>query len=485
MIRTSLADAVFSESGGDPHFHSRCKMAKQHVIIGGGPVATNAIETIRQFDKGESSITLICDEPAHSRMALPYWLSGQVPREHTYTADDAYWQKLGVTAKIGVRATDIDAAAKSVAVDDGSSVPYDDLLIATGSSPLPLNIPGADLPGVQPLWTLDQTDRLLQFAQGESQPRVVMIGAGFIGFIMLNAMHKRGWKLSVVEREPHVLPRMLDAGAAVLVHDWFGEKQINLQCGVAVQGITEADDGSKRVQLADGRELEADAVIIATGVQPNVDLAQDAGVAVNHGIVVDDHLRTSAADIYSGGDCAEGPVMYGNPAVHAIQPTAVDHGRVAGANMAGQDVAYPGSLLMNVLDCCGLQCASFGAWDEAGAERMTISSPGSRVYRQLLWTGDRITGAIFVGQANDLGMLTDVGMVKGILQTQSPLGEWKGFLKENPFDIRRPYVATKVAQKLTSTTLLGRPAEPRQFRFGGANATTPVTPHHTAFVSTK
>ena len=456
-----------------------------HVIIGGGPVATNAAETIRQFDDA-AEITLICDEPAHSRMALPYWLAGQIPREQTHTADDAYWQKLGVDARIGQRAALLDVGAKVVTLEDGSQVSYDNLLLATGSSPLALPVPGADLPGVQSLWTLSDTDSLLNLAQGKQRPRVCLVGAGFIGFIMLNAMHKRDWQLAVVEREAHVLPRMLDAGGAAIVQDWLTAKGIALHCGTSVKEITEADDGSKLVHLDNGDTLDADAVVIGTGVKPNLDLLQGTGINTEMGILVNARMQTNVEGVYAGGDCAQGPAMYADgPETHAIQPTAVDHGRVAGANMAGQDVEYPGSLSMNVLDCCGLQCASFGAWGDAEAEAMTISNASGSVYRKLLWNGDALVGAIFLGRANDLGMLTDVGMTKGILQTQTSLGEWKDFLRENPFDIRRPYVATKVAAKLAQTTLLGRPAQAREYRFGGVAPSTPKNDFHEVFVATK
>jgi hypothetical protein len=172
--------------------------------------------------------------------------------------------------------------------------------------------------------------------------------------------------------------------------------------------------------------------------------------------------------------------------VHAIQPTAVDHGRVAGANMAGQDIRYPGSLLMNILDVCGLQCASFGRWGEQ-TEHMTIRNPDRPVYRRLLWTGDHITGAVFVGPATELGMLNDVGMVKGIIQTQTPLGWWKEFLRENPFDVRRPYIAVQVGKKLVETSLLGRPSKPRQYRYQGATPAPQVTrpQDHQVYVDNK
>jgi NAD(P)H-nitrite reductase large subunit len=461
-------------------------MATRHVIIGGGPVATNALETIRQFEKSPSEITLLCDEPAHSRMALPYWLSGQVPREHTHTADDAYYQKFNVDARIGVRVDKVDAKNQTLSLSDGSTLEFDNLLIATGASPVSLSIPGADLPGVQSLWTLADTGRLLDEADGVKRPRVLMIGAGFIGFIMLNAMYKRGWDLAVVEREPHVLPRMLDAEAATLVESWLASKQVDVRCGATVGSIAAADNGAKVVELSDGNRLEADVVIVAVGIRPNLDLVAESGIETDEGILVDDALQTNSPNIYAGGDVAQGPVLFSSePAIHAIQPTAVDHGRIAGANMAGHEVHYPGSLSMNILDVCGLQNASFGNWIDPNAEAITVSHPGGHVYRKLLFTGEEITGALFVGRANDMGMLTDVGMVKGIMQTRTQLGPWKAFLAENPTDIRRPYIATNVAQKLAGTTLLGRPAKNRQFQFRDAKPQPAVGSHHAVYVGTK
>lgn len=461
-------------------------MSKHHVIIGGGPAATNAVETIRQMGDAGDRITLVSDEPAHSRMALPYWLCGNIPREHTHTGDEDYFNRLNVDARIGARATALDTQNNTVSLDNGDTLDYDNLLIATGSSPLDPPIPGTDLPGVQPMWSLAHTQLALDTADGMDQPRVALVGAGFIGFIVLNAMFKRGWKLSVVEREGQVLPRMLDAASASFVESWLGSQNVDVHTGTTVTEIQAADGGSKVVQLSDGSSIEADLVIIATGIRANVGLVDGSGIDVDQAILVNNRMQSSVPNVYAAGDVAQGPVLYSSqPEVHAIQPTAVDQGRVAGANMAGQDVTYPGSLLMNVVDVCGLQCASFGNWNDESAEAITISNPIENIYRKLLWTGDQITGAIFTGRPNDMGMLTDVGMVKGILQTQTPLGAWKGYLSENPFDIRRAYIAAGVAQKLTGATLLGRPTRPRGYRFGNAQPVARVNDAHALFADTR
>lgn len=457
-----------------------------HLIIGGGPAAINAIETIRDFDGGASKITLVSDEPAYSRMVLPYYLANQIPLKQVFTADAAYYDRLKVDRRIGQLVTKIDPQAKKVTLQNGQTLGFDNLLIATGSSAVIPPIPGADLAGA-PLWTLAHTDAVLKATQGKAKPEVAFIGAGFIGFIVLNAMYKRGWKLHVVEIAEHVLPRMLDSDSAQLVEAWLRKKGIGLHLGTSARKIVDIN-GRKRVSLANGKELDADLVLVATGIKANLELTSGSGIKADQGILVNYRMQTNFPFIYAAGDVAQGPDLLGGPpTVHAIQPTAVDHGRIAGANMAGQEIDYPGSLLMNILDACGLQCASFGRWSDNSAEAMTIRNADRPIYRKLLWTGDEITGAIFIGAANDLGMLNDVGMIKGIMQTRTALGSWKDFLRENPFDIRRPYVAAKVGQKLVASTLLGRPSKARQYRFQdrqpGSQVTDPEA--HRVFVGGK
>lgn len=150
--------------------------------------------------------------------------------------------------------------------------------------------------------------------------------------------------------------------------------------------------------------------------------------------------------------------------------------------MAGQPVRYPGSLSMNVLDVCGLQLASFGQWHDS-PDTTTISHPEGSIYRQYVWSEDRLTGAIFAGRANDMGMLTDVGMAKGFIQTGIGLGEWKAYLQDNPFDIRRPFVAKQVAQQLAQMTLLGRPSSGRRFRHATEPSSNTPGAAHAQFVA--
>ena len=250
---------------------------------------------------------------------------------------------------------------------------------------------------------------------------------------------------------------MLDAQGASLVDSWLNKQGVNVTTGVSVKSIAHGTDGKKTLQLSDGTTVKADLVIMATGISTNTGFLDGSGIETNQGILVNDRCQTNFSNIYAAGDVAEGPdKSTGRQAVHAIQPTAVDHGRVAGANMAGQDVQYDGSLLMNILDVCGLQCASFGVWGEVDSEATSTVNATRPVYRKLVWRGNTLIGAILLGPADDMTMLNDMGMVKGLIQAGTNLGAWKLHIQENPTDIRRPYVATKTASRLLEQTVLGK-----------------------------
>ena len=173
------------------------------------------------------------------------------------------------------------------------------------------------------------------------------------------------------------------------------------------------------------------------------------------------------ANVYAAGDVAEGRnLISGQGDVHAIEPTAQEHGRVAGANMAGKDVAYRGSLLMNIVEVCHLDIASFGAWDDPKAEAVSGLKPDRPAYRKLLFKGDRLTGAIILGPSSDIWTTNDVGMLKGLVQSQVSLARFKGHLRQNPFDIKPAFIASRTTSALLPVTVLGRPSK--------APGTTPV-----------
>jgi len=458
-------------------------MPTRHVIIGNGPAGMHAVETIRKYEPSGSEIHLISAEPAYSRMVIPYWMAGTIEEQQVLTANDGFYQRNGVTPHLGKTVSRVDSNAKKVSLVGGDSIDFDTLLIATGSSATKPPIPGADLPGVHNLWTIDDARAVIPRAQPGQ--KVLFVGAGFIGFIILNALFKRGCRLAVVEIEQHVLPRMLDQASAQLAEAWLRGKGVELYTSTSVGHI--AQSGSRLVAtLGSGQSVAADVVVISTGIKPNVGFLMDSGIQCDTGVLVDQFLRTNVPGIYAAGDCAQGPdLLGGDRTIHAIQPTAIDHGRIAGANMCGKKVAYDGSLLMNVLDICGLQAASFGRWASAGEARV-LCNESRPIFRKIIFDGDRIVGAILLGQTGDLSTINDMGMIKGFIQTKTQLGEWKAYLAHHPLDLRRAYVACGVAAKLLNKTLLPDATEDIGYRYQDERPDSNLDrgPHHQLFADT-
>jgi NADPH-dependent 2,4-dienoyl-CoA reductase/sulfur reductase-like enzyme len=432
---------------------------RRHVIVGGGTAAINAIATIREIDRGASEIALVADERPYSRMVLPYFLGGRIGRQHVFTLAPRRLAELGVdTAALGRRAVALDSAAQRLELDDGTRLAYDDLLVATGSRPALPPIPGVEGPGVHPFWTLAHADALL----GEIGPgsEVAMVGAGFIAFTILGALLRRGVRLTLLEAEPRILPHVVDAGGAELVTEWLLRHGVRVRAGVRLASI-ETADGRRRLTLAGGERLAADVAILATGVHPNLEWLRGSGVLVSRGIPVDEHLRSSVPRVYAAGDVALAiDRVTGERALFAIEPAAAEQGRVAGANLAGRETRYPGTLSMNVVDVQGLEIASFGAWDDPAAESAAVAREAPRGYRRLLFGGggDRLTGAILVGHSRDVWTTHDVGMLKGLVQSGAPVGAWKRVLLRDPWEVRRAFVAGGLVGRLLPETLLGAPS---------------------------
>jgi NAD(P)H-nitrite reductase large subunit len=226
--------------------------------------------------------------------------------------------------------------------------------------------------------------------------------------------------------------------------------------------VTKIEDakGKKRLRFASRADLVCDVVVMATGIKTNLEWLKDSGVRINRGVVVDEYLRSNVPNVYAAGDVAEGrDLVSGEAAVHAIEPTAQEHGRVVGANMAGRDVAYKGSLIINIVEVCHLDAASFGAWDDPKAEAISGVKRDRAAYRKLLFTGDRLTGAIIIGRSGDVWTTNDVGMLKGLVQTGVSLGRFKEHLKRQPFDVKTAYIASGTTGTLLPETVLGRPSK--------------------------
>ncbi len=432
-------------------------MARRHLIIGGGTAGMNAIRTIREEESERSEITLVSAEKPYSRMVLPYYLDRSIAESHVFTAGAAQLAAWEVKAHLGRRATGLDVKASTCTLDDGATIPYDDCLVATGSAAVRAPVPGADGRAVHSFWTLDEARGVIGAIRPGSE--VVMVGAGFISFTILNSILSLGAKLTIVEVAPRILPRMIDDVGAELVEDWLKSHGVTVRTNARLTRIEDAK-GRKRLTFGKGAPLTCDVVVMATGIKTNLDWLKGSGVQINRGVVVDDHLRSNVPNVYAAGDVAEGrDLVSGEAVVHAIEPTAQEHGRVIGANMAGKDVRYRGSLIINIVEVCHLDAASFGAWDDARAEAVSGLKRNRHAYRKLLFTGDRLTGAIIIGPSSDIWTTNDVGILKGLVQSGVSLARFKEHLRRNPFDVKPAYIAAKTTSTLLPETVLGRPSK--------------------------
>jgi len=308
-------------------------------------------------------------------------------------------------------------------------------LIATGSHPVSPPIPGIDSPGVHPCWTLEDARAIMNLAKPGAN--VVLMGAGFIGCIILEALASRGVNLTVVEMENRMVPRMLDETAGTLLKQWCESKGVSVHTSTKVTGI-EPGSGGLAVSLDNGNKLDAALVIAATGVTPNTQFLDGSGIEVDHGILVDAHLQTNVAGVYAAGDVAQGrDFSTGEFSVQAIQPTAADHGRIAATNMAGGNVLeHPGSVNMNVLDTLGLISSSFGMWMGVdGGQSATLTDGDNYRYLNLRFDGDVLVGA------SSLGLTQHVGVIRGLIQSRTALGPWKDKLCDDPTRLMEAYLA--------------------------------------------
>ncbi|RPJ73584.1 MAG: NAD(P)/FAD-dependent oxidoreductase, partial [Acidobacteria bacterium] len=307
----------------------------RHVIIGAGPAGVAAAETLRKADH-DAEITLLGGEtePPYARMAIPYLLKGDIGEAGTHIRKDpGHYARLRI-GLLHARAQAVDTNTRLVFLGDGRSLPYDRLLVATGSRPSRERIPGIDLPGVRTCWTLEDARAILAAARPGT--RVVQMGAGFVGCIIMEGLLARGVDLTVLVRSGYMVRRMMNPTASGLIRRWCEGKGVRILTRTQPKGL-KANGGALEVDLGDGRLLPADIYLSAVGVDPNLDFLAGSGLDIAQGILVDATLQSSVRGVYAAGDVAESTdCLTGKRQLNAIQPNAVEQGRIAALNMAGR-----------------------------------------------------------------------------------------------------------------------------------------------------
>ncbi|MEK7344908.1 MAG: FAD-dependent oxidoreductase [Pseudomonadota bacterium] len=428
-----------------------------HVILGAGPAGVIAAETLRKHAPHDS-ITLVGDEPdaPYSRMAIPYLLMGHIDERGTYLRKRAaHFDDLRIT-QVKAKVTQVNVQAQSVQLDNGSAIAFDKLLIATGSHPVRPPIAGMDLPGVHPCWTLADARAIAALAKPGA--RVLQMGAGFIGCIIMEALTARGVKLSVVEMGDRMVPRMMGPVAGGMIRDWCEAKGVQVFTGTKVEAITSVRAGAEKgllgklaaavglssdevggalqVRLSNGQTVEADLVISATGVRPAIGYLQDSGITCLQGVLTDAQMQTNVPGIYAAGDCAEAlDLVSGKTIVSAIQPNAAEQARVAALNMVGQKTTLQGVTQINVLDTLGLISTSFGNWEGVpGGQSAVLTHQATGRHLSLQFKDDVLVGC------NSVGWTEHVGVMRGLVEGQVRLGDWKDRLLHDPTKLMEAYL---------------------------------------------
>jgi len=407
-----------------------------HVIVGAGPAGVVAAETICKLDPG-GQVVMVGDEPdpPYSRMAIPYLLINNIDEQGTYLRKDPEHFENAIRHMHGF-AKSVDADAKTLHLTDGRKIDYESLLVATGSKPILPPVPGIDGERVTTCWTLEDARKIM--ATLKPGASVVLIGAGFIGCIILEALVSSGANLTVVEMGDRMVPRMLNEVSGELLREWCREKGVNVMTGAQVESIEHHPDKAV-VQISGNRHVDAELVISAAGVRGNAGFVEGAGVELKNGsVAVDRHMCSSVPGIYAAGDAACGlDFSTGDYSVQAVQPTAVDHGRIAAANMVRHgSVLHQGCINMNVLDTIGLISVSYGQWQGVeGGDHSSLLDRDRFRYINLQFEEDALIGA------NTLGITQHIGILRGLIQGQFKLGKWKQRLMDNPMLVMEAYLA--------------------------------------------
>lgn len=370
------------------------------VIIGNGMAPGRMLEELLEKVPGLYDITIFNAEPRvnYDRIMLSPVLSGEKAYEDIIIHDDDFYSQNNLTLHKGAKVAHIDRAAKTVTAENGITASYDKLVIATGSAPFIIPVPGADLPGVRAYRDLDDVSAMLEVARsrGHGAGKAVVIGGGLLGLEAAYGLKRQGMEVTVVHLMPTLMERQLDPAAAYLLEKALTARDISIVTKAntrAIVGETQAEG----VELEDGRILPADLVVMAVGIRPSTQLAKEAGLLINRGVVVDDGMVTSDPDIYALGECMEHRGM-----CYGLVAPLYESARVLACRLAGEEAAYEGSVTSTKLKVTGVNLFSAGDFAEApGREEIVLRDASAGVYKRLVLQDNRIIGAVMYGDVTD------------------------------------------------------------------------------------
>ncbi|MBV7407842.1 FAD-dependent oxidoreductase [Maritimibacter sp. DP1N21-5] len=369
---------------------------KRLVVIGAGMAAGRMIDHLVAEDSGWQ-ITIFNAEPrgTYNRLMLSPVLAGEKTYDEIVTHNDDFYAGHGIVTRFGEQVLGI-GRARRVVVGEKGEVPYDRLVIATGSTPFIIPLPGHDLKGVIPYRDLEDTEEMMRLGDRPGA-KAVVIGGGLLGLEAAAGMAARGVDVTVVHIMGHLMERQLDEAAGYLLRRSLMDKGIRVLCQANSKAILGEDGRVRALLLEDGTELPCDLLVMAVGIRPNVALAKEAGLEVGRGVIVDDHMTTSDPDILALGECVEH-----RGAVFGLVAPLYDQAKVAAEMLMGRHAVFVNKEVSTKLKVTG--CDLFSAGDFAaggGREEIVFSDPTRALYKRLVIEGDRLIGAVMYGETDD------------------------------------------------------------------------------------
>lgn len=384
-------------------------MEKNYVIVGNSAAAIGCVEGIRQVDQN-GSILIVSDEPHHtySRPLISYLLWGKTDRQRMKYRPDSFYDDNKVDTLFGVKATALRPEDHTLELDNGETVTYGKLLLATGSRPF-----------IPPMEGLDQVEKKFTFmtlndalALEEAitpDSKVLIVGAGLIGLKCAEGIFEKVGSLTVVDLANRILPSILDEEGSKLVQEYIEKKGVKFYLS---DSVAKFENGT--ATLKSGAKVEYDIVVIAVGVRPNVELAQQAGIDVNRGILTDVHCATSAADVYAAGDCTVSHnIASDQDQILALLPNAYMQGETAGIEMAGGEARYDKAIPMNAMGMLGLHMITAGVYDGEVYKEQNCEG-----YKKLFVKDGKLVGYILIGD-----VIKRAGIYTSLIREQTPLDE--------------------------------------------------------------
>src|SRR5262245_31983697 len=368
---------------------------KRLVVVGNGMAGVACVEQILKYQP-QFAITIFGDETHvnYNRILLSSVLAGERSEDEIVLNPLEWYQRNQIDLRVGTRVTDVDPILKTVTSDDGAVTPFDTLLLATGSSPFMPRIEGLQRENVFVFRTIDDTRKLLE----RSGPgvRAVVIGGGLLGLEAARGLQVQGCEVTVVHLMPTLMERQLDANGG----NYLAGKMEDLGIRVLVGRSTTAIVGGTRaegVALEDGSVIECDLVVVAAGIRPNTELGFKAGLKVNRGIVVNDHMETSNPDIFAIGECVEH-----NGVCYGLVAPLIEQGKVLAATITGnKGPIYTGTIQASKLKIMGVEVFSAGDWSEQQSEPVRFEDRALGIYKKLCVRDGKLVGAILVGDTAD------------------------------------------------------------------------------------